>query len=248
MKKSIWKAHFSDGFIPEYPCPSCATGILSKAKKEDLTSRRPKEPSFTQYEEDPTSWPSRFSLFLHCATCREVVVVVGTSTDVPEEILDGSQEWIEYLEPLWMWPAPPIINVQIAPKEVRPELEMSFAFYWCDRGASASRMRTSLERLMDHFNVPATTMATDKSGKRYRKRLDLSSRIDKFAKKIGSTKYSDLLHALRVVGNVGTHGKKVVSRTDMLDAYKAYEFALEKMFEDRKESIEAIVRRLKRLK
>jgi hypothetical protein len=33
----------------------------------------------------------------------------------------------------------------------------------------------------------------------------------------------------------------------MLDAYKAYEFALEKMFEDKKESIEAIVRRLKRL-
>jgi ribosomal protein S21 len=51
-----------------------------------------------------------------------------------------------------------------------------------------------------------------------------------------------------VVGNVGTHGKKAVSRADILDAYRAYEFALEKMFEDKKESIEAIVRRLKRLR
>jgi len=51
-----------------------------------------------------------------------------------------------------------------------------------------------------------------------------------------------------VVGNIGTHGKKIVSRADMLDAYKAYEFALEKMFEEKKESIEAIVRRLKKLK
>lgn len=146
-----------------------------------------------------------------------------------------------------MWPAPPIINVKLVPKELKSELEMSFAFYWCDRGASASRMRTSLERLMDHFKVPATTMVTDKSGKRHRKRLDLSSRIDKFAKKIGSTRYSDLLHALRVVGNVGTHGNKIVSRTDMLDAFKAYEYALEKLFEDKKESIEAIVTRLKKL-
>jgi hypothetical protein len=35
-------------------------------------------------------------------------------------------------------------------------------------------MRTSLERLMDHFNVPATTIATDRSGKR---RFDTVERV-----------------------------------------------------------------------
>jgi hypothetical protein len=248
MKKNLWKTRFSTGFIPSYPCPSCHTGVLKQAKKEDLTSRRPHDPSFPEYEENPTSWPSRFSLFLHCATCREVVLVVGTATDVPEELNDGSLEWFEYLEPIWMWPPPPIILISRAPDAVRSELEKSFGFYWSDAGVCASRMRTSLERLMDHFRVPRSTLVTNKAGRKSRKPLDLSSRIDKFANKIGSTEYSELLHALRVVGNVGTHGKKSVSRTEMLDAYRLYEFALEKLFEDKKESIKAIIKRLKKLK
>jgi hypothetical protein len=43
-------------------------------------------------------------------------------------------------------------------------------------------------------------------------------------------------------------GKRSVSRLEMLDAYKLYEFALEKLFEDKKESIKAIIKRLKKLR
>jgi Domain of unknown function (DUF4145) len=248
MKKGIWKRRLQADHVPEYPCPSCPTGVLKKAKKEDFSTRRPKDPSFSDYEENPPAWPSRFSLFLTCTKCREIVVMGGTSIDVPEEMLDGSVEWFEYLEPEWMWPASPMIDVQRAPASVKSELEKSFGFYWGDAGVCASRMRTSLERLLDHFKIPISTTVTDNSGKKSRKRLDLSSRIDKFAKKIKSTEYSELLHALRVVGNVGTHGKKPVRRTEMLDAYKLYEFALEKLFEDKRESIKAIIKRLKKLK
>jgi len=53
MKKSIWKGRFQADLVPEYPCPSCLTGVLRKAKKEDLSSRRPKDPSFADYEENP---------------------------------------------------------------------------------------------------------------------------------------------------------------------------------------------------
>ncbi|WP_028136395.1 DUF4145 domain-containing protein [Bradyrhizobium japonicum] len=174
--------------------------------------------------------------------------MTGWSVDVPEQMNDDSVEWFEYLEPENMWPAPPIISVEQLPKEVRAELQKSFGFYWNDAGACASRMRTSLERLMDHFKVRTITVATDKTGRKYRKRLDLSSRIDKFAAKIRSREYSDMLHALRVVGNVGTHGTKTVTKANLLDAYRLYEHALERLFEDKAESIKEIIKRLYKLK
>jgi len=109
-------------------------------------------------------------------------------------------------------------------------------------------MRTSLERLMDHFKVAKSRVMKpnpDKHGKRMW--LDLSARIDKFAVKINTTRYSEMLHALRVVGNLGTHGEKM-TRAKMLDAYQLYEMALNQIFEDKKESMKAIIKRLRATK
>lgn len=248
MKKPLWKASFESSSIPAYPCPSCRAGILKKQNKNDFVSKRPKDPSFEAYEESPTECPSRFALFLKCGSCAEIVVAIGLSIDLPQEMLDGSLEWFEHLQPEGMWPAPPIISTLNLPKSVKLELEKSFGFYWSDAGACASRMRTSLERLMDHFKVPGIMTVTDKVGKKHRKRLDLSARIDKFAKGIRSRQYSDMLHALRVVGNVGTHGKKPVTKANLLDAYRVYEHALESMFEDKNESIKETLKRLSKLK
>jgi hypothetical protein len=111
----------------------------------------------------------------------------------------------------------------------------------------ASRLRTSVERMMDHFGVAKTRIKKDqkkpnKAGKRVP--LDLSNRIDKLPRKIGKKDYTDVLHALRIVGNLGTHGEKV-SHAVVLDAYKIYEKALEELFEDKSENAKAIIARLK---
>lgn len=98
---------------------------------------------------------------------------------------------------------------------------------------------------MDHCKVASTRIAKPnphKPGKRVP--LDLSARIDKFAKKINTQKYSEMLHALRVVGNLGAHGAKV-TRSRMLDAYQLYEIALNEIFEDKSQSSKAIIKRLK---
>lgn len=247
MKKGLWKASFSAVFIPEFPCPTCRNGILKKSKKEDLSSQRPRDPDFNDYEENPAAYPSRFSLFLRCNACAEVVLVIGSSIDVPEEDQDGNSEWFEYLEPEHMWPAPPILEIRGLPKPVQAQLKASFGFYWHDTGACASRIRTSMERLMDHFKIATTTLATHRDGTRYRKRLDLSARIDKFGSKAKRSEFKQILHALRKVGNVGTHGNRPITREAVLDAYKVYEFALDKLFEDKKESIGEIVKRLNKM-
>src|SRR5665213_287837 len=146
-----------------------------------------------------------------------------------------------------MRPAPPIIAI---PKrlltEVVKELRLSFELYWVDYSVCASRLRTSLERMMDHFSIAKTRIQKDKDVSKPGKRraLDLSARINMFAKKLGSTEHSDTLHALRTIGNLGTHSSKV-SQAAMLDAYQLYEMALSDLFKDRDEAAKEIIKRLK---
>jgi phosphoenolpyruvate carboxylase len=100
---------------------------------------------------------------------------------------------------------------------------------------------------MDHFGVAKTRIQKDSSKPNKRgKRVpyDLSARIDKLAKKVGTSDFSVILHTLRMVGNVGAHGTKV-ARAAMLDTYQLYEVALSKLFEDKNQTPKAIIKRLK---
>jgi hypothetical protein len=97
---------------------------------------------------------------------------------------------------------------------------------------------------LDHFKVAKTSIHRKQGGHGKRRPLDLSARIDKLAKKIRSSEFSEILHALREVGNLGVHGR-VVTRAAMLDAYQLYETTLAKLFEDKNETVKAIMKRLK---
>lgn len=125
------------------------------------------------------------------------------------------------------------------------ELKLSFELYWGDYSVCASRLRTSLERMMDHFGVAKTRIQKKDAAKDGKRRvLDLSARIDMFANKIGSKEHSETPHALRTIGNLGAHSSKV-SQAAVLDAYQLCEMALEDLFKDRGESTKAIIKRLK---
>jgi hypothetical protein len=203
--------------------------------------------------EKETAAPHRFVMLLECErmACREIVSVAGEVFDV--EMNDTSSdrcEVFEVLHPIFRRPAPPIIDLpQRVPAQVRKEIELAFQVFWTDYRVCASRLRTSLERLMDHFGVAKTRIQKNsakptEAGRR--KVLDLSARIDKLPSKIGTHDYGEILHALRFIGNLGTHGDKV-SRSAMLDAFRLYEIALGELFEDKSESAKAIIKRLKSL-
>jgi hypothetical protein len=176
------------------------------------------------------------------------VSVAGEAGSHPEQDADGNVEWIDHLAPFYMGPPPPIISIPLhVPDPARSEIILSFQLYWVDCRVCASRLRTSLERLMDHFGVAKTRIQQDnakpnKPGKRVP--LDLSARINKLAKKVGTPDFSEILHAPRKVGNVGVHGAKV-TQSAMLDAFQLYEWTLEKLFEDKNETPKAIIKRLK---
>jgi hypothetical protein len=100
---------------------------------------------------------------------------------------------------------------------------------------------------MDHFGVAKYSLQGDykkPASPKKRRLLDLSARIEKLPKKIGTTDFSETLHALRIIGNLGTHGDRVV-QSAMLDAFQLYEMALARLFEDKSQNAKAIIKRLK---
>ena len=136
---------------------------------------------------------------------------------------DGDWGYEQLLRPRAMFPGPPIIALPSElPSDVRREAETSFQLFR-DLGASASRLRTSVERVLDHFKIPST-----KAGGGF---LTLNDRIKEFKK--NDPDHGDTFDALRHVGNVGTHLDEL-KREALLDAYEIYEDALDELFSKQK--------------
>ncbi len=248
MDKAIWKAFISRDFIPRFRCPTCAEGRLLLNKNE-LLVRTP----YYARRGDPADAEGRFVFFLKCdnRVCGEFVSACGITITVGEADQDGNFEYFEYLEPIMMSPAPHIIALpDKLPAAVEKEVILSFGLYWTDHRVCASRLRTSLERLMDHFGVARFRVAKNPknpAGPGKRRPIELASRIEMLPRRIGSGQYSQTLHALRVVGNLGTHGTAVKKET-LLDAYELYEIALAQLFDERATTAKEIIKRLKRAK
>lgn len=162
----------------------------------------------------------------------------------------GGWSYEGLLKPMSMFPAPPIIKFpEKTPGPVAHELDLAFQFYWSDYGACASKIRTSVERLMDHFKVAKFRIAKDpkKPSKKGRMRpIDLASRIDRFISTTGKVVHKDHLHALRVVGNLGTHNN-TLTRTELLDAFDIYEHALDELIGKKSSQINAAAKKLSKM-
>jgi hypothetical protein len=243
VKKSLWKGAINSVGWPFLPCPRCNGNL--RMMKDSLKSKIPRYARKDHF--DPNT-PDRFVMLLECANtaCGEVVSVAGEVWPDQDVTPENELEWVPTYRPYYMRPAPPIIDIpKKTPAEVVKEVKLSFELYWTDYSVCASRLRTSLERIMDHFGVAKTRIQkkdVTKPGKR--RVLDLSARIDLFGKKVGTTEHSETLHALRTIGNLGTHSSKV-SQAAMLDAYQLYEMALADLFKDKGESAKDIIKRLK---
>jgi len=244
LKKQLWRGSLNGSGWPLLPCPKCNGGDL-RLLKETLKTEIPKYARSMDF--DPNT-PERFTMLLHCARagCGEVVAVAGEVWTEPEANHENEIEWVRGYKPHYMRPAPPLIEVpKKTPTEVVKELKLSFELYWVDYNVCAARLRTSLERMMDHFGVTKTRIHKKDPNKPGKRRvLDLSARIDMFAKKVDTKQHRETLHALRTIGNLGVHSSKV-TQAAMLDAYQLYERALEDLFKDRGESTKAIIKRLR---
>jgi hypothetical protein len=238
----LWGTSFNEARIPPLPCPTCRHGRLVLVP-DTIQKLQAAHNVKTMNDEDsiPEMFTQKFALFLKCSTpdCGEIVSVYGDTRTVEtyddDEFGQPCLAYVEELEPKGMYPAPPIIELpEEIPYKVRHQLQMAFGFLWTDIGASANRVRASIERILDDAQTPVK--ANSRTDKLYR--LDLAQRIEQFKIKAGAD-HADTMTALRYVGNLGSHGEHL-TRDALLDAFRIYEDALAELYGNRSTVIKSL--------
>lgn len=246
----------------ELKCSSCDGGTLrvksgSQSKRHTNYAQEFSEIVGEVYEGSS----SRFTLLLECKNCNEVFCVAGTTSlklyygdcgfeecrdNYNEYCRQGAEDLHEHYHDYYhIKYISPQVNIFTIPDQatdsIKDFLIKSFALFWGDEEASANKIRTVLELLMDHFEIRKTDI--NKKGKEYP--LSLNSRLNLFKSHKDFGLLSEKLSAIKFLGNAGSHIGSV-SKEDLLDAYEILEYVLEECFQ-RQERVESVIQKAKGL-
>ena len=228
MHRELYKyLYFNESYIPKWHCPTCATGVLilneKLFSKDNAATQR--EINEDYFEPD---WIKRvFTGALTCSTCGETVVFSGSGGVDREPTGDGNDwEWANFYVPRFFYPALKIIDIpdeKSVSFEMAQAVEASFIVFWTSLDACANRLRTAIELLLDGMGVhrKIKPFAT--------KELTLQQRIE-LMDKVRYPHISDMLMAIKLVGNDGSHDLGRASRDDVLDCYEILEHVLELVY------------------
>ena len=240
--RSLWEEVFSKEQFPSFPCPRCKRGRVSVGSSKLFIV----EPTYSKAAHKHIDWEpdwlvERFSGHLSCTEkeCGETVVVSGDTSTI--EVWDDEVGFFVHsvLRPKSMFPSPPIIAIpKETPNEIEEKIKAAFGLFWLDIGSSANNLRTSVESLLDHLKVPKTAIVK-KTGESVS--LDLNGRIQYYEKT--NPDHASTFHALRVVGNLGSHGSKL-KREAVLDAFEIYEDALAEVIGGRKAYLDSLKKKI----
>lgn len=242
IDRFTWRTHVDENFGNSYPCPRCNKGRVRRGDNPVVLVEPHHSSRDHKIEEWEPDWiRMSFTTMLNCdnATCGEVVAVSGRAgVEHNDYGYDGEPEdsgFNTWLQPVSMFPAPPLFPIaKNFPPKVKEELKLAFQLFWTDRSASTSRLRTSLERVLDAEGIAKSE--PDKSGKL--KRLTLFARIDLFEKATKDADLAESMTAMRIVGNLGTHGDEVIEG-DYFDLLDVYEDALAEIYEQKTTKLKA---------
>ena len=229
INRALWHRVVAFGELPGLPCPRCESGKL-KLVQDGFKAREPRHSSEARANNDMDWEPDwdvqRWSAMFECdeKPCGEVVNMIGDTEVVAEYIRHDSGDvdlgYAAALRIRAVFPAPPMIRLSDnVPKSVRDELGTASRMYWTDTSACVARLRTAVEKVLDHQKVPREGMSN--KGKPYR--MDLHKRIGAYA---DGAVHKEQLNGLRNIGNLGTHGNGDVEDGDLFDALDVLEYVL----------------------
>lgn len=230
MNSIFEQASFSADSIPKWPCPSCVSGWL--AKKDDkfdfeMNSASKKYINEDWYEPDQVEFV--FMCMMECKNCNETVAMTGTGNVWRSYDENEPNNYYETYTPTYFQPPLNIIAFpcdEKVPKNVRASIEKSFALFWCDFDACASRIRATLELLLDAIAVPR------KKDEKAVRELSLHDRIESIVAEPDSDldEVKAMIMALKWMGNAGAHELEGVQRKQVIHAYKMIEICLARLY------------------
>ncbi|MDL5511721.1 DUF4145 domain-containing protein [Arenibacter sp. M-2] len=247
MDIKIWtKRHFSKDSNFEWPCPNCKSQSLELLidrffQDQSAESKRMREDDeFWQIE-----WIDLiFSGALRCSVCSEYITFTGRGNPEPNGYYDYEldQHHLEYDEvfvPSFFEPALRIFDIpDQCPELVKNEIINSFKLFWSDLPASANRIRTSLEIIMNENKVKRFEIIGNQ-----RKPISLHKRILIF----NNPGLTELLLAIKWIGNTGSHLGNLQT-IDILEAYRLLEYTLTKLYDNQEKEILKITKEINKRK
>jgi hypothetical protein len=221
---------FETSNIPEWSCPTCSRGILQISGNLSLedNANTIRFRSDENFEPEYAEFHVQGMFKCNRQRCSETVMMVGTGTcELEQDVIEG--EWSQYLanffKPKFFQPHLNIFDVpDYAPSEIANMLKLSFAVFFCDSDSCGNRIRASVEIVLNHIGSPSTK--TTRGGKI--KSISLGDRINALTEEHDNIK--ELLSAIRIIGNEGSHSESSLSRQDTIDSYTMVQFILELIF------------------
>lgn len=243
IDKSRWKKRLS---WMGWTCPTCQVGQLrldrNTYKEEDTAASHEARALEDFYEPEWLSW--RFSALLKCSNgrCKECAAVVGVKTveDTGRDE-EGEEQYSDFYEVKFINPAPTpfLINDNI-PEDLADFIRGASSLFWSDCGAAANRIRQLTEALLTLQGVPEFRNVEEKRG-----RIPLHDRIDHYAQQ--KTEAAELLHAVKWIGNIGSHAGDEVDGQQVLEGFEMIESVLDELFVNQRQKVLARAREINAL-
>ncbi|MBL1435236.1 MAG: DUF4145 domain-containing protein [Rhodobacteraceae bacterium] len=227
INQDLWHSACEKEFR-HWPCPNCRAGIVGLVKgsihsMETLDSKR----SHDHEAWEPEWIDERFSAFLKCQSCGEVVVASGRrSVEAFEDYDQHTGEPESFHAEIYtiknIYPSPPIFTIHKAfPEKIANELKGAFSNFWPDHSACANSIRRTIEAVMVERGMKTVT----DNGKP----IFLDSQITEYEKT--SSDIAVLLRGIKWHGNYGSHVTDApLSKTDLLEGFEVLEQALEQIY------------------
>ncbi|UAN03027.1 DUF4145 domain-containing protein [Achromobacter mucicolens] len=240
-EKRWFNEHVQRQCLPEWLCPGCKTArlrLLPDSFKSLLNAESKAHRDNPDW--DPEWDSSRFSLFLVCAACEDVVVCSGNMHHFFDYI-DGELDQVETLAPRFFHPHLPLIAVSAdVPENCRQAIDEACGLLWASPAAAANALRRAVEFFLDDRKV-ITIVEKQKDGKVWDRRLSLDARLKIFAADQSDKPWlSDLLQPVRVIGNAGSHRWIPQMRDALVQCFLLLEFVLGEFYNDRAAKLERL--------
>lgn len=221
IDSKLWSSSYTLGFIPEYNCPRCHKGTLAPMKPVEHIEPKHSEREHGHPEHDVDWVELRLSFALQCSSpsCGEIVSLFATGYVYRDYDEYHEMEYVKYYSTKMLYPSPWLFEVHPnTPDNVKDQIVTAFNSYWVDYRLCANALRTSLELLLDSLDIPR------------KKSMDLARRIDVLEQQ--NPENAKSFTALRLIGNLGSHGADV-TQDAIFDAFSVYEYFLLKLFDER---------------
>ena len=241
MDRTLWSRSIDKVSSPRYPCPECRRGALRmdvKSMKYELTAGVQATSEVGRgLGSDATQ--VYVHVLVSCPDCGQGVAVAGDGGVDPSSTQSLALSGRNFFLPKSAHPMPEIFAIPtVCPKPVKEELHRAFSLFWSDPSASANRIRSAVEILLDELGVSRRAR-----GKGELKILTLHQRLQRFAE--GEPENGSNLLAVKWLGNAGSHGE-ALKHDDLLDALEIVEHVLQETLTRRSKRIAELARKIER--